>query len=402
LGRAPEEPALSALFRRRAQVIATGKDVFRSLVRHDRFPMRKVDVRGYRPGMFRIAAEVYFFVFQPTQLFESAMRTSACIVVCLAPFVAGAAFAQAPAAGAGASYPLRAVRIVVPQGAGSGIDIYTRAIAQKLSETWGQPVVVDPRPGANGIIGIEQVTKAKPDGHTMLAAFTSLLVINPHVYKALAYDVQRDLTPVMQTVTNTIALVAHPKLPARTPKELVALAKSRPGELMYASFGVGNVSHLAAELLASETGIRLMHVPYKGTPPAIQDTIAGQVAFAFPTLIGVVPHVQSGRLRLLATCGERRATTFPDTRTLVESGYPGMIVTGWGGYMAPANTPREIVAAFQRDAARVLQGAELRERLSALGSDPEISTPEQFAAFIKAETEKWGRVAQRAGIYQSQ
>ncbi|MGZ8154705.1 MAG: Bug family tripartite tricarboxylate transporter substrate binding protein [Burkholderiales bacterium] len=294
------------------------------------------------------------------------------------------------------------MRIVAPQPAGSGVDTYTRAIAQKLTEAWGQPVIVDNRPGANGIIGVEQVTKTKPDGYTILAAFTSLLVINPHVYKSLPYDVQRDLAPVMQTITNTMALVVHPRLPARTPKELVALAKARPGQLMYGSNGVGNVNHLAAELLASETGVKLTHVPYKGATPAIQETMTGEVAFTFATLIGVMSHIRSGRLHLLATCGERRVSGFPDTPTMVESGYPGMIVTGWGGFMAPANTPREIIAAFHRDAARVLQGAELRERLSALGSEPETSTPEQFGAFLKSETDKWARVAKRAGIYQSQ
>jgi tripartite-type tricarboxylate transporter receptor subunit TctC len=310
------------------------------------------------------------------------------------------ALAQAPAGGAG--YPVRTVRIVAPQPAGSGVDTYTRAIAQKLTETWGQQVIVDNRPGANGIIGIEQVIKAKPDGYTILAAFTSVLVINPHVYKALAYDVERDLTPVMQTITNSIALVVHPKLPVRTPKELIALAKARPNELMYGSNGVGNVSHLAAELWASETGVQLTHVPYKGATPAIQETIAGQVALTFPTLIGVSSHIRAGRLRLLATCGERRVSLFPDTPTMIESGFPRMIVTGWGGYMAPANTPREIISAFHRDAARVLQSAELRERLRALGSDSEVSTPEQFGVFLKSESDKWARVAKRAGIYQSQ
>jgi tripartite-type tricarboxylate transporter receptor subunit TctC len=330
------------------------------------------------------------------------MRRSACIVACVAPLLSGLVLAQAPAGGAGTGYPLRTVRIVAPQPAGSGVDTYTRAIAQKLTETWGQQVIVDNRPGANGIIGIEQVTKAKPDGYTILAAFTSVLVINPHVYKSLPYDVQRDLAPVMQTITNSIALVVHPQLPVRTPKELVALAKARPGELMYASNGIGNVSHLTAELLASETGVRLTHVPYKGATPAIQETISGQVAFTFPTLIGVSGHIRAGRLRLLATCGERRASAFPDTPTMVESGYPGMVVTGWGGYMAPAGTPREVIAAFQRDAARALNSPELRERLSALGSEADVSTPEQFGAFLKSETDKWARVAKRAGIYKSQ
>lgn len=326
------------------------------------------------------------------------MRKSVLIVGLVAAILPAAVIAQAP----GAGYPSRAVRIVVPQSAGSGTDIYTRAIAQKLTESWGQPVIVDNRAGANGIIGIEQVAKAKPDGYTILAGFTSLLTINPHVYKSLPYDVQRDLVPVMQTVTNTIPLVIHPNLPVRTPQQLIALAKSRPGQLMYASAGVGNMSHLAAELLSSETGVQLMHVPYKASPPAIQETITGQVAFAFPILIAVSSHIRAGRLRLLAVCGEKRVSTFPETPTMIESGYPGMIVTGWGGYMAPAHTPREIVATIHRDVTRILQGAEMRERVSALGSDPETSTPEQFGAFIKSETEKWQRVVKRAGIYQSQ
>ncbi|MCC7487226.1 MAG: tripartite tricarboxylate transporter substrate binding protein [Burkholderiales bacterium] len=309
----------------------------------------------------------------------------------------GAALAQSPA-----TYPQRPVRLVAPVPPGSGVDTFTRATVQKLTEAWGQQVIVDNRPGANGIIAVEQVTRSKPDGHTMLVAFTSLLAINPHVHKALPYDVERDLLPVMQTVTNTIALTVHPQLPARTPKELVALARARPNEVLYGSAGVGNVSHLAAELLAAETGIQVTHVPYKGATPAIQETISGQVAFSFPILAAVSGHVRSGRLRLLATCGEKRSSQFPETPTLVESGYPRMIVTGWGGYMAPAGTPREIVAAFQRDAARVIQGAEMRERLTALGTEPDVSTPGEFAAFIRAESDKWARVAKRAGVYRSQ
>ncbi|MCC6533354.1 MAG: tripartite tricarboxylate transporter substrate binding protein [Burkholderiales bacterium] len=330
------------------------------------------------------------------------MARSVCAALGAALLVPGVALAQSPAASPSTGYPLRPVRIVAPQPAGSGVDTYTRAIAHKLTEAWGQQVIVDNRPGANGIIGIEQVTKAKPDGYTLLAAFTSVLVINPHVYKTLPYDPQRDLTPVMQTITNSIALVVHPNLPVRSPKALVALAKSRPRDLLYASNGVGNVSHLSAELLSAETGVLLTHVPYKGATPAIQETISGQVALTFPTLIGVSAHIRANRLRLLATCGEKRASLFPETPTMAESGFPGMIVTGWGGYMAPANTPRDIVAAFQREAARALHSPDLRERLSALGSDPEVSTPEQFAAFLKSETDKWARVVKRAGIYQSQ
>ncbi len=319
-------------------------------------------------------------------------------IACMTLFAANNASGQAQ----GGGYPQRVVRIVAPQSAGGGFDTYTRAIAQKLSAAWGQQVIVDNRPGANGIIGVEQVTKAKPDGYTLLAAFTSLLVINPHVYKSLPYDPLRDLVPVMQTVTNTIALTSHPKLPVRTVKELIALAKARPGELVFSSAGVGNVSHLSAELLSAESGAKFLHVPYKGTVPSIQELLGGQVAFSFPTLNAVTGHIAAGRLRLLATCGDKRAKTFPDAPTMIESGYRGMLVTGWGGFMAPLNTPREIVATLYRDAARQLQAPDLRERLSAIGSDPDVRAPEQFAAFLKSESEKWARTAKRAGIYQTQ
>jgi tripartite-type tricarboxylate transporter receptor subunit TctC len=310
--------------------------------------------------------------------------------------------AIASGATAAQSYPSRPVRIVVPQPAGGGVDIYTRLISQKLSETWGQQVIVDNRPGANGIIALEQVIKAKPDGYTLLAAFTSVLTINPHVYKSLPYDTFRDLAPITQTVSNTMVLVVHPQLPARSVKELVALGKSRPGELNFGSFGIGNLTHLAAELMRVEAGLKMVHVPYKGETPAITETISGQVTLLFATSVGVASHIGTGRLRLLATCGERRAAAFPDTPTMIESGLPKVVVTGWGGTLAPAGTPREIIEKVQRDAARHLQGADLRERLGSMGSDAVGSAPDQFAAFLKNETEKWERVSKVAGIYKSQ
>jgi tripartite-type tricarboxylate transporter receptor subunit TctC len=308
----------------------------------------------------------------------------------------------ASGAAAAQGYPSRPVRVVVPQPAGGGVDIYTRLISQKLSETWGQQVIVDNRPGANGIIALEQVVKAKPDGYTLLAGFTSVLTINPHVYKSLPYDTFRDLAPITQTVSNTMVLVVHPQLPARSVKELVALGKARPGDLSYGSFGVGNLTHLAAELLRLESGLKIVHIPYKGETPAITEAISGQVALLFATSVGVASHTQTGRLRLLATCGETRATAFPDTPTMVESGLPRVVVTGWGGTLAPAGTPREIIEKVQRDAARHLQGADLRERLGGMGSDAIGSTPDQFAAFLRNETEKWERVSKVAGIYKSQ
>jgi tripartite-type tricarboxylate transporter receptor subunit TctC len=208
--------------------------------------------------------------------------------------------------------------------------------------------------------------------------------------------------PITQTVTNTIVLAVNPTVPARTVKELIALGKSRPGDLSYGSFGVGNLTHLAGELLGLETGIKATHVPYKGETPAVVDLVAGQVAFGFATAPGVAAHLQNRRLRLLATCGERRATAFPDAPTMIESGVPNLIVTGWGGFLAPTGTPSEIIQKVSRDTAQHLKNPELRDRLSAIGAEPAGTTPDQFAAFMRRETEKWLRVSKAAGIYKSQ
>ena len=313
-------------------------------------------------------------------------------------FAAVSTCAVEPVAAQTSDYPNRSVRIVVPQAAGGGVDIVARAIAQKLTESWGQQVIVDNRPGANGIIGIEAVAKSKPDGYTIAAPFTSVLTINPFVYKSLPYDAFRDFAPIMQSVNNIIVLVVNPYLPVRSVKELVALGKSRPGDLIYGSFGVGNLTHLAAELLRLETGLKMVHVPYKGETPAVTDLIAGQYVLLFATSAGVNAHIKAGRLRLLATGGEKRAAAYPDTPTMGEAGYPNASVTGWSGLVAPAGTPPEIVRKFQRDAARHVLSTELGERLTALGAEPVGSTPEEFTAFIKAEADKWSRVIREAGI----
>jgi tripartite-type tricarboxylate transporter receptor subunit TctC len=300
------------------------------------------------------------------------------------------------------TYPARPVRVVIPQAAGGAVDVAWRPIAQKLSESWGQQVVVDNRPGANGIIGMEAVAKSKPDGYTLGTGFTSALTINPHVYKSLPYDPLRDFVPVTQVVINTITLVVNPYLPVKSPKDLVALGKSRPNDLAYASAGVGNMTHLAAELMRLETGLRMTHVPYKGDTPAVTDLIGGQVALIFATAPSIAGHVHSGRLRLLATCGEKRSLSFPDTPTMIESGFPKVTVTGWWGLVAPAGTPPDIVQKTSRDVSQVLQLADQRERLIAVGAEPAGTTPEQFAAFVKSETAKWERVAKSAGVYRSQ
>jgi tripartite-type tricarboxylate transporter receptor subunit TctC len=321
--------------------------------------------------------------------------TAAAVVLC----VSQQATAQKPGA---ADYPNRAVRIVVPQTPGGGVDVVARALAQKLTEAWGQQVLVDNRAGANGIIGIEAVAKSKPDGYTLAAAFTSVLTINPHVYKSLPYDTFRDFAPVMQTVTNTIVLVVNPYLPARNVKDLVALARARPGDMVYGSFGVGNVTHLAGELLRLEAGLKMTHVPYKGETPAVTELLGGQVAMIFATAAGVASHVKSGRLRLLATGGEKRATAFPETPTMIEAGYPNVRVTGWWGFVAPAGTPADIIDKVYRESARHLAGPDLKDRLSAAGAEPTPTSPAEFGTFLKTESDKWERVVRQAGIRHSQ
>ena len=310
--------------------------------------------------------------------------------------------AAAGAHAASADYPTRVVRIILPQPGGGGTDVVARAIAAKLTEAWGQQVIVDNRPGANGIIGTELFAKSKPDGYTLLYGFSSLLTINPSVYKALPYDTLRDFAPVAQTVTNTMALVVHPQLPARTAKELAGLARARPGELLYGSFGIGNQTHLTAEMFRLAAGLKLLHVAYKGETPSITELIGGQVAMMFSPSAGVAPHVKSGRLRLLATCGEKRASAFPDTPTMVESGFPKVTSTGWGGLVAPGGTPPEVIRKVSQEVARAIAAPDVGERLAALGAEPSASSPEAFAAWLKAETDKWAGVVKGAGLYHSQ
>lgn len=321
-------------------------------------------------------------------------------------FMSAALLASAPAAAqsktSAADYPTRVVRIVLPQPAGGGTDTVARTVAAKLAEAWGQQVIVDNRPGANGIIGADLVAKSKPDGYTYLYGFTSMLTINSSVFKALPYDTLRDFAPVTQTVINQMALVVNPHLPARTVKELAALARSRPGELLYGSFGVGNQTHLTTELFRLEAKLKMLHVPYKGETPSITELVAGQVQLMFSPSAGVTPFVKAGRLRLLATAGEKRSSAFPDTPTMVESGFPGVVSTGWGALLAPAGTPPDILQKTARDATRGLHQPETRERLAGLGSDVVGTTPDQLATLIRSETEKWTRVVKGAGLYHSQ
>ena len=299
-------------------------------------------------------------------------------------------------------YPARLVRIVVAQAPAAGPDLVARMLAQKLTESWGQQFIVENRAGANGIIGGEAVAKSRPDGYTLLLGVSSAITMNPFVYRHLPHDPLRDFAPISQTASNTMALVVTPTLPARSVSVLVALAKSRPAELVYGSAGMGNLTHLSAELFAQTTGIKPMHAPYKGSTPAWIDLISGQVALMFTTMQGVAPHFASGKLRLMATCGEQRTDAFPQTPTLVESGYPGLVMTGWSGLLAPAGTPQDILNKVSRAVNRHLSSAEIRERMASQGSESAPSTPAAFAAFIKAEAAKWSKVIKAAGLEYSQ
>jgi tripartite-type tricarboxylate transporter receptor subunit TctC len=308
--------------------------------------------------------------------------------------LAAALLLAAPAA---AQYPAKPVRFIVPSSAGGGTDIIARALAQKLSEALGQQFVVENRPGAGQMIGIELAARAPADGHTILMT-ASTLAINPIMYKKVSYDPLRDFAPITQAASLPNVLVVHPSLPARSVAELVALAKREPGKIAYASAGVGTSPQMSVELLKSLAGIDLLHVPYKGTGPGVIDVLAGQVKVMTPNVLTALPHIKSGRLRALAVTSAKRSEALPEVPTMAEAGVPGYESVQWYGVLAPAGTPREIVQRLYAEIAKALHAGEVRERLAADGAEPVGSTPEEFAAFIRAEIAKWSKVAKAAGI----
>jgi tripartite-type tricarboxylate transporter receptor subunit TctC len=294
-------------------------------------------------------------------------------------------------------YPTRPIRIVVPSSPGGGTDILARQIAQKLTERWGQPVIVDNRPGAGQMIGIELVAKAAPDGYTLVMTATPL-ALNTVLYKKVPYDPVRDFAPISQVAAMPNIIVTHPALPARTVRELIALARSRPGQLVYASSGVGTGPHLSMELFLTMAGVKMGHVPYKGTNPGMIDTMAGQVQVLMSTLLPPLPHIKTGRLRALGVTGSKRVSSLRDVPTIAEAGVPGYEVVGWYGIAAPANTPRDVINKLYSEIANILKSPETREKLAADGAEAVGSTPEQFAAFIQSEIDKWSRVVKSSGI----
>ena len=310
-----------------------------------------------------------------------------------AAVAAGCLFA---ATGYAQTYPVKPIRFLVGFPPGGTSDILARTIGQKLGEAVGQQVVIDNRPGAGGNIGAEAAAKSAPDGYTIFMSTTSQ-AISASLYSKLNYDLVRDFAPITQAVNYTNLLVVHPSLPVRSVKELIALAKARPGELNYGTAGNGTPPHMTGELFNSYTGVKLQHVPYKGGAPAIADLLGGQITIMFDNVPPLLPHVQAGKMRPLAVTSLKRISVLRDVPTLDEAGLKGFDSVAWNGVLAPAGTPKEIVARLNSEILRILSLPDVRERLSSQGADPVGGTPEQFAALIRSEIQKWAKVVKDSG-----
>jgi tripartite-type tricarboxylate transporter receptor subunit TctC len=295
------------------------------------------------------------------------------------------------------NYPSKPIRVINPAAPGGNSDIVFRLLSPKMSEILGQQLVFDYRPGAGGTIGAEMTAKSAPDGYTT-AIVAASFVINPALMKKLPFDTVKDFTPLGLVVDIPAGVLAHPSLPAKNVKELVALAKGRPGQIFYSSAGPGTVGHLAGELLNSIAKIKLVHVPYKGIAPGVVDLIAGHVQLSFPSIPVVIGHVRSGKLRMLAQCGAARSPSVPDVPTMQEAGVAGFVVSSGFSFIGPAGIPRPIVEKLNSALVKSLRDPAIRKELIGRGADPVGNTPEEHEAFIKSEIAKWIKVAREAGI----
>jgi len=303
----------------------------------------------------------------------------------------------APGDAGAQQYPTKPLRLIIPFPPGGPRDIQARLIGPKLTEAWGQPVVIDNRAGANGIIGFELAAKAPPDGHTLViisAGFASAELL----YGKLPYDPLRDFVAITMLTRGPGILVVHNALPVKSVKELIAYARARPGQLHYGSAGNGAPSHLSVELLAAMTGVQFNHVPYKGMAPALTDVISGQIHMSLPTIPGGLPHAQSGRVRALGVTGAKRSAAAADIPTIAEAGVAGFEASNWYGLAAPAGTSRSIVMRLNQEIARILALPDVRANLLAMGMETESISPEAFAEFLKNDAMKWGRVIKAAGL----
>ena len=295
-------------------------------------------------------------------------------------------------------YPVRPIRFIAPNLPGGPTDILARIIAQKLSDSLGQPVVVENRAGAAGNIGTEVAAKSPPDGYTLLSGNIATFGANVSLYKRLGFDPVKDFAPVVLVATQPNILVVHPSLPVTSVKELIALARARPGQLNYAGSGIGAVAHLAAELFKNDTATNIVHIAYKSAAPALTDLIAGQTQLMFATALSVQPHLQAKRLRPLAVTTPQRARAFPELPTVAEAGVPGFEATTWHGVLVPAGTPATIVGKLNAEINRLLQLPDVRERLGNLGAEIVGGTPKEFAEHIQREIPRWAKVIKAAGI----
>ena len=309
-----------------------------------------------------------------------------------------AALAAPAGAFAQQKYPAKTIRLVLPFAAGSAVDVLARLYGQKMTENWGQQVLVDNRTGASGIVGMEAIAKGAPDGYVLGMGNLATLAINPNLYAKLPYDVQRDYIPISLTATIRNCLVVHPSLPVHSVKALIAFAKARPGALNYASGGVGSAQHIPMEMLKAMTGINVVHVTYKGLTPAFNDVVAGQVPMIVAGVVSALPYHKTGRLRILATTGATRTAATPEIPTIAEAGVPGYEYDSWTGFLAPTGTPPAIVSQFNAEAVRIGKLPDIRERLTNLGFDIVGSSPEAFVTLIQDNNARIGKVIRDAGI----
>jgi tripartite-type tricarboxylate transporter receptor subunit TctC len=295
-------------------------------------------------------------------------------------------------------YPAKSIRFIVPFPPGGSADILARAIGQKAGEGLGQSFVVENRPGAGTAIGAEALAKSAPDGYAIMIGTVSSHAINPALNPKLPFDPVKDFTPISLVASIPFAMVVHPSVPAKTVQEFVELARARPGTLNYSSAGSGTSNHLAGELLRSMTGIDIVHIPYKGSAPALNDLIAGQVSMMFDLVLTATPHVRSGAVRGLAVTGAQRSSALPGLPTVAESGIPGYEVSAWFGIFAPAGVPQPVVQRLNAEFVKALQQPDLRQRLASQGAEPLTSTPAEFSAYLASEIDKWAKVVKAAGM----
>ncbi|MGQ0544270.1 MAG: Bug family tripartite tricarboxylate transporter substrate binding protein [Betaproteobacteria bacterium] len=312
--------------------------------------------------------------------------------------VAAMLIALAPSLAAAQAYPAKAVHIINPFTAGGPVDLLARAVGQKLHETWGQPVVVETRAGAAGNIGIEYVARQPADGYTLLVMPTGNAVVNPHIYPKLPYDPLKDFAPVTLLATVENVLVVHPSVKAGSVQELIALARANPGKLSFPSPGVGSQAHVAGEMLQSMANVKMLHVPYKGMAPAMNDLLGGQVSFMFLSISSALKQVEAGKLRALGVASLQRSSAAPNLPTVAEQGLPGFEAVSWYALMAPTGTPKEVVDKIAADSARALKAPDVRDRLVGLGANPVGNTPAELGQMLKKEHAFWGDFIRKAGI----